>query len=209
MTLKQDFIGLLIGFIIKVYSSTFRYEVIIHHEEDRKKVYEDLFNSNKSEKSLIYAAFHQDEMASIPFFSFKNIYILVSKSKDGALLAAVLHFLGYKTVRGSSHRGGVAGLIAAIKTVKQGFKMTFAVDGPRGPRYQVKEGICKLSEKCQKPIVPLRAHPKRFYLFDKSWSHSKLPLPFSKIQIHIGKVDFYTPESLSQYMLSLSPEANT
>lgn len=208
--LKQRIIGKCLGLFIFFLSRTFRYRLIFEDPQDNKLLFEDLKNKkNRPGHNLIYAVFHQDEIAGLPFFSFKNICILVSQSKDGQMLASALHAMGYDTVRGSSHRGGVAGLIAGIKRVQIGQKMAIAIDGPRGPRYEVKEGILKLAEKSNRPIVPVRVYPKNSWCFHKSWSHSRVPKPFSQIEIYIGKIQNYDKNSLQNKLLSLCPHSNT
>jgi len=111
--------------------------------------------------------------------------------------------MGYQTVRGSSHRGGIAGLLAGMKKVLDGHKMTIAVDGPKGPIYKVKEGITAVSQKSKRPIVPIKAYPKWKFIFKKSWNQATLPLPFTKIVIKVGKIAFYTTPELEQKMRSL------
>ncbi len=202
--LLQQMAGLLAGFFYKIYSSTYRYEVLFEDPSDKKSFYDDL---NRSEarlgKNFIYACFHQDDLASIPFFSYKNICVLISNSKDGQILASVIEYLGYQTIRGSSHRGGVAGLLAGMRKVMEGHKLSIAVDGPRGPIYKVKDGITTISDKVKRPIVPLRTYPVRRFIFKKSWNKAALPMPFTKIVLKIGKINFYTSQELEDKMRSL------
>lgn len=202
--LKEQFAGLLAGFLYKIYSSTYRYHLHFEDETDRKAFFEDIAIQGKNkDRNLIYACFHQDDLSCLPYFANKNICILISNSKDGQILASAVEYLGYQTVRGSSHRGGVAGLLAGMKKVIEGYKMTIAVDGPRGPIYKVKEGITALSQKSKRPIVPVRAHVKHGKIFQKSWNKATLPYPFTKIVIKIGKINFYSTQELEEKMISL------
>jgi len=202
--LVQKFAGLLAGFLYKIYASTFRYELHFENEADKRLVFEDLSTPRPHfGKNLIYACFHQDDLSCLPYFADKGIVILISQSKDGQILASAVEHMGYETVRGSSHRGAVAGLLALMKKCKEGYSLTIAVDGPKGPIYRVKEGITNVSEKSQRPIVPVRAHVHSKKVFEKSWNKATLPLPFSKVTILIGKIDFYTTTSLEEKMLSL------
>jgi lysophospholipid acyltransferase (LPLAT)-like uncharacterized protein len=206
--LPQTFAGLLIGFIYKAWSSTFRYHVSFENEADRKLVFEDLFSHRPHPgKNLIYACFHQDDMSCIPYFRDHNIGVLVSASKDGRMLATALEHFGYQTVKGSSHRRAVAGLLASIRLVQEGHNFTIAVDGPRGPLFEVKEGITHLSQKTGRPIVPVKAHPRCAFIFKKSWSRTALPLPFSRVDISMGTIGYYDATDLEAKMRSLA--ANT
>lgn len=192
------------GFLYKNYASTFRYELQFEDPNDKKLFFEDISTLEPSpNKNLIYACFHQDDLSCIPYFSYKKIVVLISNSKDGQILASAVEHMGYLTVRGSSHRGGVAGLLSGMRKVMDGYKMTIAVDGPRGPIYKVKEGITAVSDKSQRPIVPVRAFPQRKYVFEKSWNKATLPQPFSKIILKIGKIKFYTTQELEEAMKGL------
>lgn len=202
--LAQKFAGLLAGFFYKTYASTFRYEVQFEDSSDKKIFFENLsFRDAHPGKNLIYACFHQDDLSCLPYFSNQNICILISQSKDGQMLASAVEHMGYQTVRGSSHRGGVAGLLAGMKKVIEGHKMTIAVDGPKGPIYKVKEGITAVSEKSRRPIVPVRGYPKNKFVFKKSWNKATLPYPFTKIILKIGKIGFYSTSELEEKMKSL------
>ena len=201
--LLQKLAGLLAGFLYKIYASTFRYHLHFEDETDRKTFFSDLETKEAHAGNLIYACYHQDDMSCLPYFSDRNICILISQSKDGQILASAVEYMGYQTVRGSSHRGGVAGLLAGMKKVMEGHKMTVAVDGPKGPIYKVKEGITALSTKAKRPIVPVVARAQRKKIFHKSWNKAVLPLPFTRIDIELGKIDFYTTELLEQKMLKL------
>jgi lysophospholipid acyltransferase (LPLAT)-like uncharacterized protein len=201
----QRFAGLLAGFLYKTYASTYRYELLFEDPSDKKLLFEDLFHREPNpEKNLIYACFHQDDLSCLPYFAEKNIVILISNSKDGQILASAVEHMGYQTVRGSSHRGGAVGLLAGMKKVLEGYKMTIAVDGPRGPIYKVKEGITALSLKAKRPIVPVRGYPKWKFIFRKSWNQAIFPYPFTKITLKIGKIGFYSTQDLEDKMKSLS-----
>lgn len=202
--LQERFAGLLAGFLYKIYASTYRYEVQFEDPSDKKVFFEALSSRDPdTETNLIYACFHQDDLSCLPYFADQNICILISNSKDGQILASAVEYMGYQTVRGSSHRGGVAGLLAGMRRVLDGHKMTIAVDGPRGPIYKVKEGITAVSDKSKRPIVPVRGYPKNKFVFRKSWNKATLPYPFTKIILKIGQIKFYSTQELEDKMKSL------
>lgn len=202
--LLQKLAGLLAGFLYKTYASTYRYELMFEDPNDKKIFFDDFaIRGQNPGKNLIYACFHQDDLTCLPYFSNLNICILISQSKDGQILASAVEHMGYQTVRGSSHRGGVAGLLAGMRKVIDGHKMTIAVDGPKGPIYKVKEGITAVSDKSKRPIVPVRGYPKHKFVFEKSWNKATLPYPFTRILLKIGKIDFYSTEELEKKMTSL------
>lgn len=118
---------------------------------------------------------------------------------------AAVH-LGYKPVRGSSSRRAVAGLIAGIKKVKSGYKMAFAVDGPRGPIYKVKDGICVVAKKTETKIIPVRAVASNQKLFEKSWNQAKFPKLFSRIDMHFAPAKIYETQELEDALNALPSE---
>lgn len=175
----------------------------LHFEDSNDEDYFWNVYKRKTKDQYILCFFHQDELCLIPYFQKTKLGVLVSLSKDGSLMAQMAQRLGYITTRGSSSRGAVTGLIAAIKKVKEGYSFSMAVDGPRGPIHKVKEGAIKISEKTNTPIIPVRAHAPSAYIFKKSWNQAKLPKPFSKIELKIGKIKNYSKEELEQKLLNL------
>lgn len=199
----QKIAGLLAGFFYKIYASTFRYVVVLEDQNDRKKFYKDITTRGTHDGSMLYACFHQDDIALLSYFQDHQFCILISNSKDGQILASAVEYIGYQTIRGSSHKGGVAGLIAGMKKVKEGHKMVLAVDGPKGPIYKVKDGITALAQKYDKPIVPVRAFVSKKIIFKKSWNKATLPLPFARVYILIGRIGSYSTMELEEKLLSL------
>jgi len=106
----------------------------------------------------LYAHWHGDELLLVAVSIQKHMAIMASRSSDGELMKRVLNYLGYKVVRGSSSRGGAGGLKGLIDLMKTGkYHSSLAVDGPRGPIYQVKPGILKLAQETGLPIIPAAA----------------------------------------------------
>ncbi|MBL7664126.1 MAG: DUF374 domain-containing protein [Bacteriovoracaceae bacterium] len=203
--LVEELIGKMIGFVYFAVASTFRYKLEFEDEADRAIMAWDLASREpRPGQNCLYAFFHQDEYSMIGFFQKTNIAVLVSQSKDGSYTDAALRHLGYQTVRGSSTRRAIAGFIEAVRKVQAGHKFTMAVDGPRGPLHKVKDGIPKLSEKTGRPVFPLRAYVSWKYVFKNAWNQARLPLPFTKIVIKVGKLKVYAEnEELEKKLLSL------
>jgi len=187
--------------LLKLIRLTCRYS--IHFEDSADKEYFWNVYKKKTNDQYVLTFFHQDELCLIPYFQNTGLGVLVSLSKDGTLMSSLATRMGYVTTRGSSSRGAVAGLIAAIKKVREGYSFSMAVDGPRGPIYKVKDGAIAISQKTNTPILPVRAHAHKAKVFEKSWNKAKLPLPFSKIELKIGKLKMYSKEELEQKLISL------
>lgn len=189
--MAQIIFGKIIGLIYWIYASTFRYRIHLKHESSEKG-YRRL-RSKKIEpgNNAVVALYHQDEITALNHFGHRKTVVMVSDSKDGSLFASALRFLGFKTVRGSSSKGGVKAFIAALKKINEGYSCAIAVDGPRGPIFEVKEGVIKLSEKSGCPILPIRLVPRKCFTAEKAWAKSRLPYPFSVIDVYIGNYKQY------------------
>ena len=111
-----------------------------------------------------------------------GIVVLTSKSFDGEYIARFLTKFGFGTVRGSSSRGGVRGMVEMIRLIRAGLPMAFTVDGPRGPRYEVKSGPVVLAKKTGNPVVPFVIECERAWRV-KSWDRLQIPKPFSRARV--------------------------
>ncbi len=202
--MKIKILGLFASIFLRLLRLTYRYKLVFPNDTVKKQ-YFDYIEANKPdiERSFLLAFFHQDELCLVPYYKNTGFSVLVSLSKDGEIMTQASQRLGYYPVRGSSSRGAVAGLIAAIRKVKEGYNFAFAVDGPRGPIYKVKEGICAVSKKTGRSILPVRCHVDNAYIFENSWNKAKLPKPFTKITMKFGHFKIYDSESLEQALLRL------
>ena len=111
---------------------------------------------------------------------------MISASRDGGLLAYIVEAFGLATIRGSSSRRGPQALLEATTWLEKNYSIAITPDGPRGPVYQVQEGIVHLAQVSGRPIIPISnfAHWKiRF----ASWDRFQLPLPFSRCEFFYGK----------------------
>lgn len=109
-----------------------------------------------------------------------DMYVTVSPSRDGSMLAVTLKKIGYGVVRGSSRDQNVKVLIDLKNKVNKGASIGFAIDGPIGPMHVGKPGIVFLAKKCGIPIIPMGSAVNRYWTFKKAWDKFQLPKPFSK-----------------------------
>jgi lysophospholipid acyltransferase (LPLAT)-like uncharacterized protein len=120
---------------------------------------------------------------------------MVSASKDGGFLAAILECFGVQPVRGSSSRRGPQALLELTTWAERGYDLAITPDGPRGPRYIVQEGVMSLAQLTGLPVVPAS-----YYLGWKiqvnSWDRGQIPLPFSRCEVKIG-VPIHVPRQAS------------
>jgi lysophospholipid acyltransferase (LPLAT)-like uncharacterized protein len=116
----------------------------------------------------------------------KGLAALISASKDGAFLAAILERFRVQPVRGSSSRRGPQALLELTSWAERGYALAITPDGPRGPRYIVQEGVMSLAQLTGLPIVPFSFYAHRKIRL-KSWDGFQIPLPFSRCDLRLGE----------------------
>jgi lysophospholipid acyltransferase (LPLAT)-like uncharacterized protein len=106
-------------------------------------------------KPVIFALYHGSMIALLGIHPRKNTTILISNSRDGEMIARACHEMGFSTARGSAGKGGVKGTLELLEAARQGQSIAFMVDGPRGPRQEVKVGIVRIAQMTGLPIIPI------------------------------------------------------
>ncbi len=162
---------------------------------------------------VIYALWHGRMYCLFKAVPLERVAILVSPSNDGEFITRLARHIGFKHfVRGSHKRGGTHAILGLKKALgEEGHSVCFTVDGPRGPRYQVKPGIIRLAAQTGAPIIPLGS-ATRWLLkkFDQSWDHYHAPLPGTSIQLAYGKPVRVPPdltdEQIADYCKQLEAE---
>lgn len=110
---------------------------------------------------------------------------LVSASKDGGQLAAVLERFNLVCVRGSSSRRGTQALRELTRLIRQGYDVAITPDGPRGPKYVVQEGVITLAQLTGAPVVPISYVLSR-QITVNSWDSFGIPLPGARCTLRVG-----------------------
>jgi hypothetical protein len=115
----------------------------------------------------------------------KGLAGMVSASRDGAFLSAVLEAYHIQPVRGSTSRRGRQALLELARWARRGYNLAITPDGPRGPRYKVQQGIIALAHVTGMPIIPFSYHLDRKIEL-KSWDRFQIPLPLSRCDMIAG-----------------------
>ena len=112
---------------------------------------------------------------------------MVSASRDGGLLARILELFGVQPVRGSSSRRGPQALREMVSWCARGYDLAITPDGPRGPCYEVQEGVISAAQLTGLPIVPVSYH-LNWKIRPNSWDRFQVPLPFACCRVRIGEI---------------------
>lgn len=176
--LRRRLLPFLVWLVYRIWTATWRTKVIESPGLEKLKA---------SGSGWICAMWHGDEVAMIRFSRHYKVATMTSTSKDGELMNQVLLRLGMQTSRGSSTRGGAAGLKGLVRLARSGWCPVMTVDGPKGPLHVVKPGIFELARISNLPIVPVGVAASNRKVFEKSWNKAYLPLMFSKVHLVWGE----------------------
>jgi lysophospholipid acyltransferase (LPLAT)-like uncharacterized protein len=119
------------------------------------------------------------------FLGHRHGAALISASRDGAWIAALVERIGFDVVRGSSSRQGAMAVLQLAELLASGRDVVIAPDGPRGPVYELGPGIVLLAQKSGAPVFPLHLEFCSCWRV-KSWDRFILPKPFSKVRVILG-----------------------
>jgi lysophospholipid acyltransferase (LPLAT)-like uncharacterized protein len=117
----------------------------------------------------------------------KRAVAMISASRDGDLIAAIVGRWGVAAVRGSSQgharrkaRGGAQAYVAAARELSEnGALIAITPDGPRGPRMRAQEGAAQLAFSQRAPVIAV-GFSVRWGRHLASWDRFLLPLPFGR-----------------------------
>ena len=150
-----------------------------------------------SSGKVIFAVWHSRMLLFAYLCKGLNGTAMVSRSKDGEIVARVIQRQGHEVVRGSTRRGGLQALSRLIKKVKEENRPCLIVpDGPQGPRSRVQPGIIILAKKTGYPIVPISYSARKIKVF-ASWDRFILPFPFTKCRAIYGD-PVYVPQNTDE-----------
>lgn len=178
-TRKQKFICWLAYGLVGLFQLSYRYRRLNPEVRDQASL--------MNERHLVaYACWHQNALATVMAHTWRRLAVLVSRSFDGEVIAFVAKKFGIHSARGSSSRGGLEALRQLIKLTKEGYEVGITVDGPRGPRHEVKGGVIALASRTGVPILPTASRGRRTWILTKSWDQFRFPKPFTEILVLYG-----------------------
>jgi hypothetical protein len=166
---------------IRLYSWTFRLN--IENEQE-------WMDHHQRGGAVLLCVWHQQFFSAIRHFKTYESYgpsLMISKSKDGEIIAGVAERSGWNAVRGSSSTDGRLALVAMIENLKRFRLAAHILDGPKGPAGRVKAGAIQLAHTAQAMIVPTYTAANHAWYF-KSWDRFMLPKPFATVTLRFGEM---------------------
>ena len=135
-------------------------------------------------ETVLLCLWHQHLFGVSWFDAFRSMHpaVMISLSADGELIARAGHYGGWKTVRGSSSKGGGEALKKMIRHLRKHRLGMHILDGPRGPLGVVKPGVIQIARMTSARLVPFEVQADHAWTFN-SWDRFFLPKPFSRVTV--------------------------
>jgi len=163
--------------VVRLLGSTLR--VSISFEEGAQKTV--------GERPLVGSFWHSCIIPSTYLFRNLGVRVMSSNSYDGEYMGRIIHKFGYVAVKGSSSRNAVRALLGLRRALEQGWTVAFTLDGPRGPRHQVKPGPVALARSSGAPLTMYYAAVDKAWVLN-TWDRLVIPVPFSRVLVRFGKL---------------------
>ncbi len=129
-------------------------------------------------------------MMLLPVYVYAKLRVaaIVSRHRDGEMIAQIMRMLRGVTIRGSTDRGkNRGGGVAVRKMLRYGRAnhLSIAPDGPLGPRRKIQLGCIYLASRSGMPLVPVGLAVENPWRVD-SWDKMAFPRPFSRAYCLFG-----------------------
>ena len=143
----------------------------------------------------IYALWHAQQLPLTLRHRTENIAVIVSRHRDGEIISRMVEGIGYRTIRGSSTRGGSEALHEFARAASEGHSLAVTTDGPQGPARVCKPGAVLAAARTGFPVVPAAAAAVHAWTFN-SWDRFFVPKPGSIVYLSYGD-PIHVPSGIS------------
>jgi lysophospholipid acyltransferase (LPLAT)-like uncharacterized protein len=169
--IRPELLSGLIFLILRVVGSTLRVKTVNFPADDSK---------------TIICGWHGRSFIFGNFYRKRGYWVVISQSRDGDIQNHIFSKLGFRTIRGSTGRGGARAAIEAIRALREGGTMAMTPDGPRGPSHVVQGGVMLMALKSGAALIPvgISACPRKLI---KSWDQFMVPAPFARCLMIFGE----------------------
>ena len=165
------------GPLLKLLASSWRIRVV--HEERWREVL-------RARRAHVFLLWHEALLPLLWQHRGQDVGIVVSEAREGRYLSDFAASLGYRSLQGSSTRGGARALLGAVRELQAGRAVAFTPDGPRGPRRELKPGVVAAAQRGGAVVVPIHAEAERAWRLH-SWDRFMIPKPLTRVWIRYGR----------------------
>lgn len=155
---------------------------------------ESVVQSWNEDENFLLITWHEQILMMPKGYHGPGVKLLISRSKDGELLARAMGHFGYGAVRGSSSRGGRTAFRELLGLTKQNVDIAITPDGPRGPRRELKDGVIHLAKVSGRGVVPVAFVCSKGHRFG-SWDRFVCPYPTARAVYSYGAPVYYDKET--------------
>jgi hypothetical protein len=138
-------------------------------------------------RPLVASFWHSCMLPATYIWRNMGIRVMSSNSYDGEYMGRIIHKFGFLAVKGSSSRNAVRALLGLRRALEEGWTVAFTLDGPRGPRRQVKPGPAALGRSTGLPLTMFHVAVNKAWVLN-TWDRLMIPLPFSRVLVRFGKL---------------------
>ncbi|HKC40811.1 MAG TPA: lysophospholipid acyltransferase family protein [Gemmatimonadales bacterium] len=131
---------------------------------------------------FIFVLWHSRILPLLALHKREGVVLLISRHRDGEYLADLAQGWGYRSVRGSTQRGGEVGLLGIVRALQGGAVVAITPDGPRGPRERVQPGAIAAAQHAGVPLIATGARAASAWYLG-SWDRMCLPKPFAAVDV--------------------------
>jgi lysophospholipid acyltransferase (LPLAT)-like uncharacterized protein len=163
--------------VLRSLAATWRIDLL--HEDRWRRIY-------NARQPHLFLLWHEALLPLLWRHRKQGIAIVVSEAREGKYLSDFATSLGYRSLHGSSTRGGARALLGAVRELQAGHAVAFTPDGPRGPRRELKPGVIAAAQRGGGVVVPLHAESDRAWRLH-SWDRLMIPKPFARVVITYGE----------------------
>jgi lysophospholipid acyltransferase (LPLAT)-like uncharacterized protein len=163
-------------YLVRALAATWRIRVRGHEHLQRLR---------DARRPFVFVLWHSRILPLLYHHRNEGIVLLISRHRDGQHLANLGERWGYRSVRGSTKRGGDVGLLGVVRALQGGAEVAITPDGPRGPAEQVQPGAVAAAQHAGAALLPLGARPSSAWWLG-SWDRMCIPKPFARLDIVYG-----------------------
>ena len=156
--------------------------------------YEEGAQKTLDERPYVASFWHECMIPATYLFRGMGIRVMSSFSYDGEYMGRIIRKLGFVAVKGSSSRNPLRALLGLRRALEEGWTVAFSLDGPRGPRRQVKPGPSGLARSAGCPMTTFHTAVEKAWVL-RSWDRMMIPKPFSRVLVRVGKLIPVPPEA--------------